>query len=869
MSPASLNPIWVGEYLTNLFKQTGPLFVTLIFFYTIQSHNFGVKIKGKLIEWYDFFEKNPNDKENKSIFLLINKLKKVTGYSLSWLGEFSKISKSFLDNERKQFRINEAKTSFINALSIYGIYSEKLRYDIENNVLFNEDPDQAIKELTQKLKEDFPGKNEFIPLLLYFIYLERRNDPQKNVYLDKIVNKNTLAKEFFLELLSQKLNLKVNDQWLEETKPWILENSLIICKSDFHLENFLVKCNEIANEIYSMLVKFKEITRKYGLTFESEALRGSELPDIYNLDKLRELLISIVSESNHIPQSPVDTIIQLESTSSTSQSKMTHLKLHVEDLREFFEFLVENEILISQIEFEDFVVIFEELIIFSLEKLQLNCNTLSSYINYHRGAITSLEILRVPTVSTKRISTKRIKSFLKVTDLGYRPRQLSVLTDLTFDLIDWNKIGIKFELVNPDKSLESQQREFSTLLVVLIVNFFRGEISSISVTEINKQCLDYPNLDLQLFNYVKSIEQNPNPNLVELIEDAFKGVLENQKDPSLTLFKDKLSMGRLPSYKELAKERVNDALQVIKQSKILGEQSQKQDKLIQVFRKFMDFEVKSYEINNLLKGGVVEAYLLTVSTEGTALSKMGSGKLDKFAKFLDGYSKITNNHLLESKSFLMVRSAGRAARIGLLPPKMSFEDFAAYFNDALNAFFANEKSPISDVFLSRIFASEGSFKNLSSNSSQEATHLKVIREIISKDLEAEYVISYLSAIRPEKKPTIDTVKDLLSKVVNSNYGQFYGFGEKTFKRMELKKALIDAIEHDIMIHYKVDSFLDGCLKLYSLILGENAKKERTTLTRIISNQLISYSKDIKIDYVSNKIADNFLETAEIMQEVFK
>lgn len=505
-----------------------------------------------------------------------------------------------------------------------------------------------------------------------------------------------------------------------------------------------------------------------------------------------------------------------------------------------------------------------------MEKLQYSCNTLASYINYHRGAIVSLKQLKVPIAQNIGIDTTKIKRLLKFNNTSEKQSLLSILGELTYKIINWDNESeyVCNNLGSTD--LEKCRMDYSLFLVVLLINFYRGNISSISVSNINKGSLDYEKLDYRLFNYMKSLEQNPTSNLLEFIRRAFSNVFENQDDPNLPLFRDKLGLGQLPRYKELAKERVDDAYKLINEAQFFNEGVKKQEKLINVLRRFMEYEVSSREINNLIRGGIVEAYLLNVGTEGgRTLTLMGGPELEYFGKFLDRYSRRTGKEFLRSRAFLMVRSAGRAARIGLIPPSMSFEDFSANFKEGLKQFLLEEEADTSDVYLSRIFASEESFSNLLSESNEEPTHLKIIRQIISKNIPSNYVASYLAATRHEKVPTPDTIKDLITTIVNSRSGGYYGFNNEFFEKIGLSEEDVLTIENSLKIQFESDLFVNCCVKINDSILKEGTDAISRRIRKIIISGIKNESLIIEDDKVLQRLIKIFIETSESIAEIFR
>ena len=861
----------VLTYLFTFIKGFGPTFVILTAFYLVQFFLFRSKIANSKGTWFKFFRKEAEDENSADgIFLLIKRVKKSIEYGLTWVSYFSTSSRAYLDVQKIQFRVVDAKNLLINGLSTYGIYSDKYKDAIEKSIKINEDQSQAIEEITKEVWSNTDGaENPNMSNIFYFIYLERRNDPQKTVVLKKIISYEKTKKEFSNILLGR-LTLKLGDPWTESIKEWIAMETLLLSKSDFNLERFISKYDETVRSILGLVRNFKTMAMKYGLVFESERLVGLKLPNRYNLNDLRNLIAQEVSITNLVDSNLVEMLEKFEENSTDSTESLDSLKKNPSLLKGFYTFLMDYDVLNSLIEFEDFQVIFRDIPSYSLEKLQYSCNTLASYINYHRGAIVSLRQLKVSLGQNIGIDMTKIKKLLKLNNTSERQSILSILGELTYEIINWDTESEHVCNNLESTSLEKCRMDYSLFLVVLLINFYRGNISSISVSTINKGSLDYENLDYRLFNYMKYLEQNPAPNLLEFIRRAFANVFENQDDPNLPLFKDKLGLGQLPRYKELAKERVDDAYKLINEAQFFNEGVKKQGKLIKVLRRFMEYEVSSREINNLIRGGIVEAYLLNVGTEGgKTLTLMGGPELEYFGKFLDRYSRRTGKEFLRSSAFLMVSSAGMAARIGLIPPSMSFEDFSSNFNEGLKQFLLEKEADTSDVYLSRIFASEESFSNLLSEPNEEPTHLKIIRQIISKKIPSNYVASYLAATRHEKVLTPDTIKDLITTIVNSRSGGYYGFNNEFFEKIGLSAEDVLTIENSLKIQFESDLFVNCCVKINSSILKEGADAISRRIRKIVISRIKNESLIIEDDKVLQRLIKIFIETSESIAEIFR
>ncbi|MHB8359573.1 MAG: hypothetical protein ACYDCP_08755 [Thermoplasmataceae archaeon] len=863
----------LSTLLITFLKEFAPAVLILTAFYFTQLFSFKNKIDDSKEKWFSFFRKEGQDEYSADgVFLSIGKVKKSIEYGLTWIANFSKISRAYLDAQKIQFRVNDAKNLLINGLSTYGIYSDKYKDDIEKCIKINEDQSQAIQEITKEVwarqnGNEKPNKKPKMDKIFYFIYLERRNDPKKIVLLHEIIHDENTKKEFS-NILLNRLTLKLDEPWTESIKEWIAMESLLLSESNFNLEGYTSKYDEIARSILALVRTFKTVAMKYGLVFESESLVKVKLPDKYDINGLRKLIAQNISRANSVDLDLIEMLEKLEESGNNSEESLESLKKNPHLLEKFYNFLIEYDVLISLIEFEDFSVIFSDFPNYSLEKLQYSCNTLASYINYHRGAIASLRQLNMSISQNNGMDTKKIKRLLKLNNTSEKQRLLYILGDITYDIVEWGaETNYICESLDP-KILEECKRDYALFLVVLLVNFYRGNISTVSISTINRDSLDYEKLDYRLFNYMKSLEQNPTSNLLDLIRRAFINVFENRDDPNHPLFKDKLGLGQLPQYKELARERVRDAYKLISETKLFDERVEKQGKLIKVFRRFMEYEISPKEINNLIRGGVVEAYLLNVGTEGgKTLTIMGGSELEVFGKFLDEHPQSTGDPFLKRKAFLMVRSAGRAARIGLIPPGMSFEKFSEYFNKGLTEFLFEKKANTSDVYLSRIFASEESFKNLLSEPNAEPTHLKIIREIISKNVPSEYVVSYLAATRQDKIPTHETIEDLITTVVNSKSGGYYGFNSEFFEQIHLPEESVFSIENNLKNQFKSDLFVKCCVKVANSI----SKNGMGVVSREIGKIVLANinSENIKRDNKSiQRVVQVFIDTSEFITEIF-
>lgn len=210
-----------------------------------------------------------------------------------------------------------------------------------------------------------------------------------------------------------------------------------------------------------------------------------------------------------------------------------------------------------------------------------------------------------------------------------------------------------------------------------------------------------------------------------------------------------------------------------------------------------------------------------------------------------------------------------ATRIGILPPRYSFESFTSLFNEALVEFFLNQKMDIPNVFLSRIFASEESFRDLLPREDEEPTHLKIIKEIISDDLPPKHIVSYLAATRSEQKATMNSIKELVTEILNSKHGGFYGFGGNFFARNQISKETVELLERSVITAYKCDSFYACCLEIYQAIKKKGKKIVVLTIKETI---LKSHSNIVELvgeEGRIERVSENFTETADMIAQVFK
>ena len=224
-------------------------------------------------------------------------------------------------------------------------------------------------------------------------------------------------------------------------------------------------------------------------------------------------------------------------------------------------------------------------------------------------------------------------------------------------------------------------------------------------------------------------------------------------DPHFDYFKSQLASGKLPSKaSHLLAWKINDVKAELKKLARNGFESRAADNYLEPIRRALDHVIEQRTLRDLLTQQVLSAYTLTISKNHpvTALIDSDDHFMEKSAHALA--AKKEKGRYEE----LIKLSGGKATRIGLVPLEMSFESFAVKFEEVLqgavklyNAKFQSDQLPDPlPCYLTRIFPSDNTLKEISPPEETEGKPLDIVRNLITSSMSGSEGLFLLALLQP-------------------------------------------------------------------------------------------------------------------------
>ena len=257
-----------------------------------------------------------------------------------------------------------------------------------------------------------------------------------------------------------------------------------------------------------------------------------------------------------------------------------------------------------------------------------------------------------------------------------------------------------------------------------------------------------------VYRYINHADQgvlvSTNSRLDSTIIEAIEFRLD---DPHFDYFKSQLASGKLPlRASDLVAWKINDVKSELKKLARNGFESKAADNYLEPMRRTLDQVIDQGTLRDLLTQQVLSAYTLTISRNHPVGTLMDSE--DRFME--------KSAHALAARKEkgryeeLIKLTGGRATRIGLIPPEMSFESFSSKFEEVLqgavklyNAKFPSDQLPDPlPCYLTRIFPSDNTLKEISSSEETEGRPLDVVRNLVTSSVNGNEGLLLLALLQP-------------------------------------------------------------------------------------------------------------------------
>ncbi len=329
-----------------------------------------------------------------------------------------------------------------------------------------------------------------------------------------------------------------------------------------------------------------------------------------------------------------------------------------------------------------------------------------------------------------------------------------------------------------------------------------------------------------LFNYSKLYVANISRDKATLKEAALETVANPNPDPSFPFYREKLHSGIVVLGEDtLLAMRRTEFESILKRDEKLGLQNEVLQNYAESIKEFMS-KIDVNVAREFLSAGVLTAYILTIP-HSTALIEFMRTQENAIEAAEEDLAGIDSGYL-RLRQF--ESGSGAGTRIGLVPYGMTFEDFAAMFEDLfVRAKQITKTTKPLNFYITRVFPSNDALREVMQGGSK-ANPLEVIRDLVRRYIVGSDALSVLSLLEPsENSPT--AFNTVISGLINNKSNNLF----------TLTSDLIsDILEKDSAMRTKFESgMVDESLRAAygSQSLTELCKKVET-LTRVSTVDLV-------------------------------
>lgn len=754
-------------------------------------------------------------------------------------------------------RLETERRSLLTSLRVYNMASEDLVRMIESRFayikeLLTDDPRVAILSIINSVSKKFRFDDlslEDTVNILKFVYYERIGSIEKENVLKKILE--VRESRLFLEgKIAEKINHSDLDKIILDDLPEILETRIREGPS-FILENIISTViedlharNEFLSDLRDFIVKFRLERIDLYKIFE-EVYRDNH----HGQDGFRDTVITYVERDvkqfiiPRLPENTVKTLFELEKSSHTinewqsakgdgSFRKGLIMILSHEGILDADN---ENE---YPLEYDDVLETFPD---YNLKEIADGLEKLRSLILYEKQIKTKLEqlgiLITVETgisVSVYNESKKKRHSLDNLDPYGH-----ILEMSLDFAKTPLNEIPV------------DKQMEFSSYLSAILINFDNSVQNAVKYMKINREIASNRQLVIKLFNFRRNTGSDYGLNNLEIIMRSFTQEDYSKSEASIfDKFVDYMSSsGFIPSYQGLFESNL------IESRKAVSELSSMFDEIDDVRNDFIT-KLLSTEINEkyliLLRGHTIEAYLLNADTKGNAFQTLGDN-LENYRQFLEKeYSVETNDQRMKPSNFLYTRMAGKASRIGVVPPDLTFDQFASLFESSIKEF-ANKSGITSNLYLSKIDVLPSNLKVVSFAFFSSDNYLDKIGTIINEDFDSKRKVELISTLNAGKISSVSVKTILLKKIDEVSRGLYEFLSDKS--KQLLKEVQIGPDEFK-----KTELYIESKLNLQSLsnflFFADGANKDSKDVLWKISDYL---QRSFREQFPQIKVSDSIIK----------
>jgi DNA-directed RNA polymerase subunit K/omega len=240
-------------------------------------------------------------------------------------------------------------------------------------------------------------------------------------------------------------------------------------------------------------------------------------------------------------------------------------------------------------------------------------------------------------------------------------------------------------------------------------------------------------------------------------------------------------------------------------------------------KRFFEASVRVDVVPQFLRDQVVQAYLITSPSDVPLIRTLESEQFERAVNTLAQSDSRYRRFLISSKG------SGKATRIGVLPPGVSFQDFVEMLRTALRKAKEEETGMIGgagqlaeSVHVMRISPSKNAMQTIYPPGYVGPTPDSVILDLMTDELNAKEKVTILSAV-DSTRPTNFALREVVEGVLNQEESSLIAMAERQIQPVLtacpslLKREMSRAIDRQMLAAFGCASLVELCKSVARLV----------------------------------------------------
>lgn len=636
-------------------------------------------------------------------------------------------------------------------------------------------------------------------------------------------------------------------------------------EEDYSRKRITSSFNQYVEKIHDVVIKLDSVSKNYELNFTSETLLKS-LPLTVE-DDIEGFLLAGAANVANLDFTKLSMAYYLLEDQRRANKLYLELKKDDKDNKDnkllpIISFLMDKRKIRTYLPSISVTEMIKTSDSFNIEVIQSKLDYAQDIIHFASELVEFSKEYKIPIVQEQNDVSSLLKLLDSSSSDGVIRDMPSLFVRVTKDLIAWRQYI-------PDLSpKEEELLNRSRIITTVFVNRRRNPYE----VDCNKMAAGPWRIDINLFNLTKFIAKDPSVELAELIRKSFlQSSISEDDSVSHSEFQWRLLSGQFVfDFPTLMNSRFNDALS---KQRALIKISQ-----LEIFRKsvkeFFGKELKLSNIRDLTLGRVVQAYLITVPVELSNTSAvrpavMTSLNDDKGIQAVIRELQTKNSDMRFKDLILPVKGSGWNTRIGIVPNDMSYSECSLLLEEVLRVHLRNSGN-LHQLFMTRISATEESFRVLIRESQSDIDLFSKIKDLIKEHFPTDYQIAlYISTNEQTIEPS--SILEVIGRIVDTAAGGFLNLMNKEYRALFEKEAgqyineIMMEFETDIESKLSTPNFHLAC----ETLSRQSENKSQRDVVRLIDGSLIKafLSKELEAKN-SRALAREILRVAKMVSDVF-